>query len=88
MSKNKYKNHYNYFTIFIEKGRVEAKKKNLLKLCLPRPLPTLSYTRASQRGPGGPTEVHSATTWDPQKNAVLHLHNEGINNKCILSVTS
>ena len=33
-------------------------------------------------------EVHSASTWGPQKNAELHIHNEGINNKCILNVTS
>ena len=51
-------------------------------------LTLFAYGRASQRGPGGPAGVHSANTWGPQKNAVLHIHNEGISNKCILNVTS
>ena len=44
--------------------------------------------RASQQGPGGPTGFRNAGTWGPQKNAELHMYDEGIDNKCMLHVTN
>ena len=43
---------------------------------------TKLWFRASKSGPGGPPGVHSASALGPQKNAELHIHNVGINNKC------
>ena len=37
---------------------------------------------------GLPNGVHGADRWGPQKNDELHIHNEGIDSKCILNVTS
>ena len=37
---------------------------------------------------GLPNGIQSACTWGPHKNAELHIHNEGINNKCALNATS
>ena len=41
-----------------------------------------------QRGLGEPPGVHSASTWDPHRNAELHIHDEDKNNKRLLNVTS
>ena len=49
---------------------------------------SLVYGRASQHVSVGAPVVHSASTLGPQKNAELHIHNEGINNKCILNLSS
>ena len=44
--------------------------------------------RAYQLGPGRAPEVHRASTWGLRKDAELHINIEGINNKCMLNVSS